>query len=62
MLKKTDLGVGLYLLCAVLFFIIPIPSFLLDVMLAFNLSIALIILCKPLQIVAQHCMQFGKFI
>ena len=44
MLKKTDLGVGLYLLCAVLFFIIPIPSFLLDVMLAFNLSIALIIL------------------
>ena len=40
MLKKTDLGVGLYLLCAVLFFIIPIPSFLLDVMLAFNLSIA----------------------
>ena len=46
MLKKTDLGVGLYLLCAVLFFIIPIPSFLLDVMLAFNLSIALIILFK----------------
>ena len=48
MLKKTDLGVGLYLLCAVLFFIIPIPSFLLDVMLAFNLSIALIILFKVL--------------
>ena len=48
MLKKTDLGVGLYLLCAILFFIIPIPSFLLDVMLAFNLSIALIILFKVL--------------
>lgn len=48
MLKKTDLGVGLYLLCAVLFFIHTIPSFLLDVMLAFNLSIALIILFKVL--------------
>lgn len=27
MVKKADIGVGLYLLCAVIFFIIPIPSF-----------------------------------
>ena len=48
MIKKTDIGVGLYLLAAVIFFIIPIPSFLLDVMLAINISIALIILFDSL--------------
>ena len=36
MFNKTDLGVGLYLLFAVIFFIIPIPSFVLDLMLAVN--------------------------
>ena len=36
MLKKADIGVGLYLLAAVVFFIVPIPSVLLDVMLAFT--------------------------
>ena len=46
MLKKADIGVGLYLLAAVVFFIVPIPSVLLDVMLAFNISIALIIVCS----------------
>ena len=39
---------GLYLLCAVIFFIIPIPSLLLDVMLAINIGIALIILFNVL--------------
>ena len=42
--QKADIGVGAYLLFAVLFFIIPIPSILLDVMLAINISFALIIL------------------
>ena len=46
--KKEDLGVGVYLLAAVIFFIVPIPSFLLDIMLALNLSIALIILFNVL--------------
>ena len=46
--KKADLGVGLYLLAAVIFFIIPIPSLLLDVMLAINLGIALVILFNVL--------------
>ena len=45
---KADIGVGAYLLCAVLFFIIPIPSALLDVMLAINISVALIILFNVL--------------
>ena len=46
--KKEDLGVGAYLLAAVVFFIVPIPSFLLDIMLARNLSIARIILFNVL--------------
>jgi flagellar biosynthesis protein FlhA len=49
-IKKEDVGVGLYLLAAVIFFIIPIPSFLLDVMLALNLSIALIVLFNVLYV------------
>ena len=44
MLKKTDMAVGLYLLAAIIFFIIPIPSFLLDILFAINLAIALMIL------------------
>ena len=47
-MKKADLGVALYLLMAVLFFIIPIPSALLDLMLAFNISVALIVLFNSL--------------
>ena len=48
MLKKSDIGVGIYLLAAIIFFIIPIPSVLLDVMLAVNIGIALIILFNVL--------------
>jgi len=48
MFKAADLGVGLYLLAAVLFFIIPIPSLLLDIMLAINLGFALVILFNVL--------------
>ena len=47
-IQKTDIGVVGYLLAAVVFFIIPIPSILLDVMLAFNISIALIVLLNVL--------------
>lgn len=43
-MKRADIGLGLYLLVAILFFIIPMPSILLDVLLAFNISIAMIIL------------------
>ena len=48
MLRSPDLGVGIYLLAAILFFIIPIPSILLDVMLAVNIGIALVILFNVL--------------
>ena len=47
-MKKADLGIAAYLLCAVIFLIIPIPSILLDVMLMVNISIALIILFNAL--------------
>lgn len=47
-MKKADVGIALYLLAAVIFFIIPIPSVLLDVMLAINISIALIVLFNSL--------------
>ena len=47
-MKKADVGVALYLLAAVIFFIVPIPSALLDVMLAINISIALIIMFNAL--------------
>ena len=39
MLRKTDLAVGIYMLAAIVFFIIPIPSFLLDVLFAINLAL-----------------------
>ncbi len=47
-IKKNDLFMGIYLLCAVLFFIISIPSWLLDVLLAFNIAVSLIILFNTL--------------
>lgn len=43
-MKKADLFVGLYLLAAIIFFIFPIPSLLLDILITFNIMIALIIL------------------
>ncbi|SFB25252.1 flagellar biosynthesis protein FlhA [Acetitomaculum ruminis DSM 5522] len=47
-MKKSDIGVAVYLLCAVLFFIIPITPTLLDIMLAFNISIAMVVLFNSL--------------
>ena len=47
-LSRADIGIAAYILAAVLFFIIPIPSFMLDVMLAVNLSVALIIMMNTL--------------
>ena len=47
-MKKADVGIGMYLLAAIIFLIIPIPSFLLDGLLAINISVALIILLNAL--------------
>lgn len=47
-MKKSDLFVGLYILAAVVFLIISVPSALLDVLLAFNMAVALVILFMAL--------------
>ncbi len=47
-MKKTDLFVGMYILAAIVFLIIPIPNVILDVLLAFNIAIALTILFMSL--------------
>ncbi len=47
-MKKTDLAVGTYLLAAIIFLIVPIPAGLLDILLAFNISVSLIILFNAL--------------
>ncbi len=47
-IKKTDLFMGLYILSAVIFFIVSVPSWLLDILLAFNMGIALVILFNSL--------------
>ncbi len=43
-MKKADLGVALYVLAAFIMLIVPIPSWLLDILLAINISIAFLIL------------------
>ena len=43
-IKKADVGVALYIMEAIIMFIVPIPSWLLDILLAINISIALNVL------------------
>lgn len=47
-MKKTDIALGLYMLSAIIFLIIPLPATILDIMLALNISVALIILFNSL--------------
>lgn len=47
-IRKTDIGVGLYLLAAIVFLIIPLPNTLLDILLAFNIGLTLIVLFDSL--------------
>ncbi len=42
-MKKNDIFLGFYLLAAIVFLIIPIPSTLLDILILFNISMSLII-------------------
>lgn len=43
-MKRNDISVGLYILAAIMFLIIPISPWLLDVFLAFNLALSMVIL------------------
>ncbi len=47
-MRKADIGVALYILAAIIFLIVPMNSTVLDVMLAINISIALIVLFDTL--------------
>lgn len=47
-MKKNDMVVGIYILAAIVFLIIPLPTALLDVLMALNISISLIILFNAL--------------
>ena len=37
-MKKADVGVAIYIMAAIIMFIVPIPSWLLDILLAINIS------------------------
>ncbi|NLL76193.1 MAG: flagellar biosynthesis protein FlhA [Clostridiales bacterium] len=39
-MKKADIGVALYILAAFIMFIVPVPAWLLDILLAFNIAVA----------------------
>jgi flagellar biosynthesis protein FlhA len=45
-MKKADLGVALYVLAAFIMLIVPIPSWLLDILLACNMAIAFTVLFR----------------
>lgn len=47
-MKKSDMFVGLYILAAIVFLIVSIPSAVLDILLAFNIAVALVILFMAL--------------
>ena len=47
-MKKSDMMVGLYILAAIVFLIIPIPTQLLDVLMALNIAVSLIIMFNAL--------------
>ena len=43
-MKKADIGVALYVLAAFVMLIVPVPSWLLDILLALNISVAFTIM------------------
>lgn len=58
-MKKADFGIGLYVLSAIIFLIVPMPSFLLDFLIAINISVALIVLFNTL--FATDTLQMSSF-
>ena len=42
-MRKNDVFLGVYLLAAIIFLIIPIPPVLLDILILFNISMSLVI-------------------
>ncbi len=55
----SNYAVGIYVLAVIIFFIVPIPAFLLDVMVALNMAIAMIVLFNAL--FAPDVLQMSSF-
>lgn len=47
-MKRNDIAVGLYILAAIMFLIIPMSPWLLDIFLAFNIALSMVILFNAL--------------
>ncbi len=47
-MKRADIAIGLYLLSAIIFLIVPLPAILLDIMLAVNMATALVVVFNAL--------------
>ena len=47
-MKRSDMMIGIYILAAIVFLIIPIPTGLLDVLMALNIAVSLIIMFNAL--------------
>lgn len=47
-MKKTDMMIGLYIMAAIVFMLVPLPTALLDVLMALNIAISMIILFNAL--------------
>ncbi len=58
-MKKADIFIGLYLLAAIVFLIVPIPSWLLDFLLALNISLSLVIMFNCL--FSQEALDMSSF-
>lgn len=58
-MKKSDMAIGFYLMAAIIFLIIPMPSSLLDLLLALNLSVAMVVLFNAL--FSKEALQLSSF-
>ncbi len=56
---RKNIGIGIYLMAAIVFFIVPIPSIFLDLLLAINIAIALTILFNALFV--KEAMEMSAF-
>ena len=59
-MKKADVAVAIYIMAAIIMFIVPIPSWLLDILLAINISVALTILFDTRAFEPQRQLRSGK--
>ncbi len=58
-MKRMDLFIGIYLMAAIIFFIVPIPSVLLDILVTFNLIVAMVVLFVSLY--AKKTLELSSF-